>query len=69
VLATIAPILGDVLTNRKAVARYTLDVNYGAMNLLNISKMRNHLNQYAKKAHLVATVTRRLQLPVSLDPK
>src|SRR6516225_5442943 len=69
VLLTIAPILGDVLTIRKPLARYRIhDASWSAMPSLDASKFRAFLHQDTKKAHLFATVSRQLQLPVSPDP-
>jgi hypothetical protein len=69
VLLTIAPILGDVLTIRKPLARYRIhDASYGAMSSLNAFKLRQRLHQDIEKAHLFATVSRQLRLPVPRDP-
>jgi glycosyltransferase involved in cell wall biosynthesis len=70
VLATIAPILGDVLTIRKPLARYRIHgASWGAMMAsLDTSKLRQSLRQDIEKAHLFATVSGRLRLPVSHDP-
>jgi Glycosyl transferase family 2 len=68
-LLTIAPILGDVLTIRKSLARYRIhDASYGAMPSLNASKLRQRLHQDTEKARLFATVTQRLRLPAAQDP-
>jgi glycosyltransferase involved in cell wall biosynthesis len=69
VLLTIAPILGDVLTIRKPLARYRFhDASYGAMSSINAFKLRQRLHQDTEKARLFATVTRQLRLPVPGDP-
>jgi glycosyltransferase involved in cell wall biosynthesis len=69
VFATVAPILGDVLTIRKPLARYRIhDASYSAMRSLDASKFRVFLHQDTEKAHLFVNVSRRLQLPVSRDP-
>jgi glycosyltransferase involved in cell wall biosynthesis len=69
VLLTIAPILGDVLTIRKPLARYRLhDASYSAMRSLNAFKLRERLSQDVERARLFATVARRLDLPVPPDP-
>jgi glycosyltransferase involved in cell wall biosynthesis len=70
VFLTIAPILGDVLSIRKPLARYRIhDASYGAMTPLNTaSKLRQCLHQDVEKARLFATVTRRLGLAVPRDP-
>ena len=70
VLLTIAPILGDVLTIRKPLARYRIHgASWGAMmESLNTFKLRQLLHQDIERAHLFATVSRQLRLPVSRDP-
>jgi glycosyltransferase involved in cell wall biosynthesis len=70
VLLTIAPILGDVLTIRKPLARYRIhSASWGAMmDSLSTFKLRQLLHQDIERAHLFATVSRRLRLPVSRDP-
>ncbi len=70
VLLTIAPILGDVLTIRKPLARYRIhDASWGAMmSSLNALKLRQRLHQDIERAHLFATVSHQLRLPVPRDP-
>jgi glycosyltransferase involved in cell wall biosynthesis len=69
VFLTLAPILGDVLTIRKPLARYRLhDASYSAMRSLDASKLRERLLQDVDKARLFASVSRQLRLPVPLDP-
>jgi glycosyltransferase involved in cell wall biosynthesis len=69
VLLTLAPILGDVLTIRKALARYRLhDTSYSAMPSLEASKLRERLHQDIEKARLFVSVARERRLPVSPDP-
>jgi glycosyltransferase involved in cell wall biosynthesis len=70
VLLTIAPLLGDVLTIRKPLARYRIhDASWGSMmSSLNASKLRQRLHQDTERAHLFATVSRQLRLPVPRDP-
>jgi glycosyltransferase involved in cell wall biosynthesis len=70
VLLTIAPILGDILTIRKPLARYRIHgASWGAMmGSLNPSKLRQLLCQDIERAHLFATVSRQLKLPASRDP-
>jgi glycosyltransferase involved in cell wall biosynthesis len=69
VLLTLAPILGDVLTIRKPLARYRLhDASYSAMRSLDAAKFRERLKQDVEKARLFATVSHRLCLPVHRDP-
>jgi hypothetical protein len=70
VLLTLAPILGDVLTIRKPLARLRIhDASWGSMtSSLNAAKLRQLLHQDTERAHLFATVSRQLRLPVSRDP-
>jgi glycosyltransferase involved in cell wall biosynthesis len=70
VLLTIAPILGDVLTIRKPLARLRIhSASWGAMTeSLNTFKLRQLLLQDIERAELFATVSRQLRLPVSRDP-
>jgi glycosyltransferase involved in cell wall biosynthesis len=70
VLATVAPILGDVLTIRKPLARYRIhEASYATMGSLNAAfKLRQCLHQDVDKARLFATVTRRLDLAVPRNP-
>jgi glycosyltransferase involved in cell wall biosynthesis len=69
VLLTLAPLLGDVLTIRKPLARYRLhDASYSAMPSLDASKLRERLHQDIEKARLFASVARERGLRVSSDP-
>jgi glycosyltransferase involved in cell wall biosynthesis len=70
VLLTIAPLLGDVLTIRKPLARYRIHgASWGSMmDSLNTFKLRQLLHQDIERARLFATVSRQLRLPVSRDP-
>ena len=70
VLLTIAPILGDVLTIRKPLARYRIHgASWGAMGeSLNPLKLRQLLHQDIERARLFTTVSCQLGLPVSRDP-
>ena len=69
VLLTIAPILGEVLTIRKPLARWRVhDASYSAMRSLDASKFRAFLHQDTEKARLFATVSRQLRLTVPRDP-
>jgi glycosyltransferase involved in cell wall biosynthesis len=69
VFLTLAPILGDVLTIRKPLARYRLhDASYSAMRSLDASKLRERLLQDVEKARFFASVSRQLRLPVPFDP-
>jgi hypothetical protein len=69
VLLTLAPLLGDVLTIRKPLARYRLhNTSYSAMPSLEAFKLRERLHQDVEKARFFASVSRQLRLPVPLDP-
>jgi glycosyltransferase involved in cell wall biosynthesis len=69
VLLTLAPILGDVLTIQKPLARYRLhNTSYSAMPSLEAFKLRERLHQDVEKARFFASVSRQLRLPVPLDP-
>jgi hypothetical protein len=69
VLLTLAPILGDVLTIQKPLARYRLhNTSYSAMPSLEAFKLRERLHQDIEKARFFASVSRQLRLPVPLDP-
>ena len=69
VLLTLAPILGDVLTIRKPLARYRVhDASYSGMRSLNPFKLRERLHQDIERAHLFTTVSHQLRLPVPRDP-
>jgi glycosyltransferase involved in cell wall biosynthesis len=69
VLLTLAPLLGDVLTIRKPLARYRIhDASYSSMRSLDPSKLRERLHQDVEKARLFASVSRQLRLPVPHDP-
>jgi len=68
-LLTLAPILGDVLTIRKPLARYRIHAaNDGGLGSLLIERCRRQLHQDVEKAHLFVTVSRQLGLPVPHDP-
>jgi len=68
-LLTLAPILGDVLTIRKPLARYRIHAaNDGAMRSLDAAKLRMRLQQDVEKAHLFSAVSQRLGLSVPSDP-
>jgi glycosyltransferase involved in cell wall biosynthesis len=69
VLLTLAPILGDVLTIRKPLARYRSHAaSYGGMRSLDVSKLRKQLYQDVEKARLFSMVSRQLRVPVPQDP-
>lgn len=69
VLVTLAPLLGDILTIRKPLARYRIhDASYSGMRSLDASKLRERLHQDVEKARLFASVSRQLRLRVPGDP-
>ena len=69
VLLTLAPLLGDVLTIRKPLARYRIhSANDGVLGCLDATKLRNRLKQDVEKASLFITVSRQHSLPISHDP-
>jgi glycosyltransferase involved in cell wall biosynthesis len=68
ILLTLAPILGDVLTIRKPLARYRIHgTNATAMRSLDAQKIRNRLYQDLEKARLFTTVASHLRLPIQRD--
>ena len=70
VLLTIAPILGDVLTIRKPLARLRIHgASWGSMiGSLDPFKLRQMLHQDVERAQLFSKVSRQLRLPASRDP-
>src|SRR5215469_10333558 len=66
-LLTLAPILGDVLTIRKPLARYRIHAENGASGLDQLEKLRRRLYQDIEKANLFATVSRQFGLLVPRD--
>ena len=70
VLLTLAPMMGDILTIRKPLARLRIHgASWGAMGeSLSTFKLRLLLHQDVERAHLFATASRQLRLPVSRDP-
>jgi hypothetical protein len=69
VLLIMAPILGDVLTLRKPLARYRAHgASYGGMRSLDAVKLRQQLQQDLQKAGLFTTASRELGLAVPHDP-
>jgi len=70
VLLTLAPILGDVLTIRKSLARLRIHgASWGSMTKsLDVAKLRQQLYQDIQRADLLSTVCRQMRLPVSRDP-
>jgi hypothetical protein len=68
-LLTLAPILGDVLTIRKPLARYrNHPASYGGMGSLDAVKLRTRLEQDVERGRLLAAVCQRLSLPIPRDP-
>jgi hypothetical protein len=69
VLLTLAPMMGDILTIRKPLARYRIHAaNRMALRSLDAAKLRRQLQQDAELALLFATASQRLHLPVADDP-
>jgi hypothetical protein len=69
VLVTLAPIMGDVLTIRKPLARYRIHAtNSMLMHTLDAAKIRGRLQQDIKVARLFATVLQQLNVPLARDP-
>jgi glycosyltransferase involved in cell wall biosynthesis len=67
-LLTLAPILGDVLTIRKPLARYRVHAKNGASASDQMAKIRRRLYQDIEKANLFSTASRRFGLSVANDP-
>ena len=66
---TLAPMMGDILTIRKPLARYRIHTtNTMAMRSLDAAKLRSQLQQDAEVALLFATASQRLHLQVADDP-
>jgi hypothetical protein len=69
VLVTLAPMMGDVLTIQKPLARYRIHAaNNMALRSLDAAKLRKQLQQDAKVALLFETASQRLHLQVAHDP-
>ena len=69
VLVTLAPLLGDVMTIRKPLARYRVHgANYAALEALDADKFRRRLQEDIETARLFASATQRLGLRVPADP-
>ena len=69
VLLTLAPMMGDILTIRRPLARYRIHAtNTMAMRSLDAAKFRSRLRQDAQLALLFATASQRLHLPLAHDP-
>jgi glycosyltransferase involved in cell wall biosynthesis len=68
VLLTLAPLLGDVLTIKKPLARYRLHgANKVSLGSLDAGKFRDRLREDVEKAGMLAAVAERLLLPVGDD--
>jgi hypothetical protein len=69
VLLTLAPIMGDILTVRRPLARYRIHAtNTMLMHALDAAKIRRQLQQDAQLALLFATVSWQLNLPPARNP-
>jgi glycosyltransferase involved in cell wall biosynthesis len=69
ILLTLAPMVGDILTIRKPLARYRIHAtNTMLMHSLDGAKIRRRLQQDAELARFFATASRQLHLPVVHDP-
>ena len=69
VLLILAPILGDVVTIRKPLARCRIHAaNNNALRSLDAEKIRGQLKQDTEKAALFVTASRQMQLAVPSDP-
>jgi glycosyltransferase involved in cell wall biosynthesis len=69
VLLTVAPILGDVLTIRKPLARYRVHgANDGALASLDVAKLRNRLHEDVVKASLLVAAAQQFGLKLPDDP-
>jgi glycosyltransferase involved in cell wall biosynthesis len=67
-LLTLAPILGEVVTIRKPLARYrSHGASFGGMRSVDPSKLRKQLYQDVERARFLASVCRHLRLPVPND--
>jgi glycosyltransferase involved in cell wall biosynthesis len=69
VLLTLAPMMGDILTVRRPLARYRIHAtNTMLMHSLDAAKIRKRLQQDAQLALLFATALQQLHLPPAHDP-
>ena len=69
VLVILAPILGDVVTIRKPLARYRIHAaNYSAVSSLKVGQFRDRLQQDVGMARLFITVLQQRGLAVPRDP-
>jgi glycosyltransferase involved in cell wall biosynthesis len=67
-LLTLAPLLGDVVTIRKPLARYRLHAsNKVALGTLDAAKFRERLHEDVEKARLLKNVCDQLGLPIGDD--
>jgi hypothetical protein len=69
ILLTLAPMMGDILTIRKPLARIRIHAtNTWGMRSLEPAKIRRRLHQDAELALLFTTASRQLQLPLAGNP-
>jgi glycosyltransferase involved in cell wall biosynthesis len=69
ILLTLAPIMGDVLTIRKPLARYRIHAgNHTSLRSIEAAKLRDRLSEDVEKASLFLTVARQHHLPVPANP-
>jgi glycosyltransferase involved in cell wall biosynthesis len=69
VLHPLAPILGDVLTIRKPLARYRIHAaNGGMLGSLDAGKLRYRLQEDVEKARVFASASQQFGLPAPHDP-
>lgn len=68
-LTTLAPLLGDVVTIRKPLARYRIHgANASALQSVDAARLRRGLFRDVEKARLFAAACERLGLPAPRDP-
>ena len=69
VLLALAPILGDVLTIAKPLARYRIHgANFGPLRKRDTGEFRERLREDVETARLFATASQRFHLQVPVDP-
>jgi glycosyltransferase involved in cell wall biosynthesis len=69
VLLTLAPLMGDVVTIRRPLARYRIhSANDGALTLLDAVKFRNRLQTDVEQERLFLAATTELRLSVPRNP-
>jgi hypothetical protein len=69
ILLTLAPMMGDILTIRKPLARYRIhDKNSMALRSLDAAKLRSQLRQSTELALLFVQASQQLHLSVAHDP-